>query len=453
MTAADGFCPMELIWDRGTLLVRNKPAALQLPGVVWDPRVSEWRAPAHLHSALVKEPAVIDRAHQPAGEAPSFPAPELRPYQEAALAAWEIAGRRGVVVLPTGGGKTRLAIAAIARTRGCALCLVPTRVLLEQWACALRAAGLRDVGCFGDGDRRLCPITIATYASALRHCDTLGNRFELLVVDEAHHFGGGRGDECLEMNLARFRLGLSATPVEDERRRLRAGELIGGVVFRSAIEELAGRYLAAFELLTLSLPLDAGERGAYARDVATWRPVVRRFFQLAPGADWSDFVAHAHRTEEGRRALAAWRRSRSMLAFTHAKQRAVSELLASNTRSRVLIFAADAATVYAIARAHLVPAITADIGRAERADLLSRFARGELRVLASARVLNEGVDVPEADVAILVAGTQGKREFVQRVGRVLRPSEGKRAFVYELVSRGTHEQQHAERRRSALAAG
>jgi len=452
--ACKGAAAMELIWDRGTLLVRDAPNPGGLRGVLWDPRVGAWRAPAYVHSDLLSAGAqATDRAREPVGELPSFGSPELRPYQEAALAAWEIAGRRGVIALPTGAGKTRTAIAAIARTRACSLCLVPTRVLLDQWVAALQAAGLGDVGRFGDGERHLAPVTVATYASALRHADTLGNRFDLLVVDEAHHFGGGAGDECLEMNIARFRLGLSATPVDDERRRERCDVLLGAVVFRSAIEELAGRFLAPFRLLTLSLPLDAEERRAYQREIATYRPVLTRFFETAPGADWNDFVANANRTDDGRRALAAWRRSRSMLGFTRAKQRAVGELLAGNVRSRVLLFAADTVTAYAIARTHLVPVLTCDIGRPERADLLSRFGKGELRVLVSARVLNEGVDVPEADVAILVGGTQGKREFVQRVGRVLRPAAGKEALIFELVSRGTHEVQEADRRRRGLAAG
>ena len=445
---------MELVWDRGTLLVRDAPDPAGLCGVRWDPRVGAWRAPAYVHADLLAAGTpVVDRARAPVGHLPPLATPELRPYQEAALAAWEIAGRRGIIALPTGAGKTRTAIAAIARTRACSLCLVPTRVLLEQWVSALNAAGLSDVGRFGDGDRRLAPVTVATYASALRHADELGNRFDLLVVDEAHHFGGGAGDECLEMSTARMRLGLSATPADDERRRERCETLIGAVVFRSAIEDLAGRFLAPFRLLTLSLPLDAEEGRAYRREVDAWRPVVRRFFETAPGADWNDFVANASRTEEGRRALAAWRRSRCLLTFTRAKQRAVSELVARNACSRVLLFAADTASAFAIARTHLVPVLTCDIGRSERADLLSRFAKGELRVLVSARVLNEGVDVPEADVAVLVGGTQGKREFVQRVGRVLRPAEGKEAVVFELLSRGTHEVQEADRRRRGLAAG
>jgi superfamily II DNA or RNA helicase len=454
MPPASALTMLELTWDRGTLLVRGAARPEDLPGVRWDPRVSAWRAPAYLHAEILRaNPGAVDRARQPVGAPPDLAAPDLRPYQEAALAAWEIAGRRGVLALPTGAGKTRIAIAAIARTRACALCLVPTRVLLEQWAQALRAAGLRQIGVFGDGERSLAPVSVATYASALRHGESLGNRFDLLVVDEAHHFGGGAGDECLEMSLARFRLGLSATPSEDDSRRARCDALIGGVVFRSSVQDLAGRYLAPFHLLTLSLPLDAQERRAYDREVAAYRPAVERFFELAPGAGWNDFVVNARRTEEGRRALAAWRESRSMLALTRAKQEAVGRLIGRCSRSRTLLFTADTATAYAIAQAHLVPALTCDVGRSERADLLARFARGELRALVSARVLNEGMDVPEADVAVLVGGAQGKREFVQRVGRVLRMKEGKQALVYELVSRDTHEVAQACIRRRALVAG
>jgi superfamily II DNA or RNA helicase len=64
--------------------------------------------------------------------------------------------------------------------------------------------------------------------------------------------------------------------------------------------------------------------------------------------------------------------------------------------------------------------------------------------------LNEGIDVPDADVAILVAGTHGEREYVQRVGRLLRPRRGKRALVYELVTVGTNEARSAAQRRKSL---
>jgi superfamily II DNA or RNA helicase len=95
--------------------------------------------------------------------------------------------------------------------------------------------------------------------------------------------------------------------------------------------------------------------------------------------------------------------------------------------------------------------LTCDIDRRERAAALARFQDGSLHALVSARVLNEGIDVPDADVAIVVAGTQGEREHVQRVGRLLRPRPGKRALVYELVCGGTTETRQAMRRQRALA--
>lgn len=95
--------------------------------------------------------------------------------------------------------------------------------------------------------------------------------------------------------------------------------------------------------------------------------------------------------------------------------------------------------------------ITCDINKSERRDALERFRRGELRCLVSARVLNEGIDVPDAEVAIIVGGAFGEREHVQRVGRVLRPGPGKRALIYELVTRATTEVRQAHNRRASLA--
>ena len=143
---------------------------------------------------------------------------------------------------------------------------------------------------------------------------------------------------------------------------------------------------------------------------------------------------------------------RRLLGFTQAKRRALGSLLARYRDSRVLVFTADNDTGYAIAREHLVIPLTCDIGRREREEVLERFRRGELRTLVSARVLNEGLDVPDADVAVIVGGALGEREHVQRVGRLLRPSEGKRAVVYELVTRNTIEVGQARRRRQGLVA-
>ena len=449
---------MKLRFDRGTILVSDPSKDLNLaeaPGVLWDPRVHAHRAPASRYPAL-KRWLLEGGARFQDITPPLRPIPEawsdvdLRPYQEAALSAWELGHHRGVVALPTGSGKTRLALAAMHRTQLSALCLVPTRVLLDQWLREIRVVYGGAVGCYGDGVRQLAPLTVATFESAYRHMDQLGDRFGLLIVDEVHHFGGGLRDEALEMTVADARLGLTATPPRDAGAAACLAELVGPTVFELAVADLAGGFLASLDAITLYLDLTPAERSAYTSLAAAFNGAYTDFCRMAPDGSWADFTRHSARTAEGRRALSAWRQMRRLLSFTHAKRQALESLLERHRSSRVLIFTADNETAYAIAREHLVMPLTCDIGRHERDEVLERFRRGDLRTLVSARVLNEGLDVPDADVAVIVGGSLGEREHVQRVGRLLRPSEGKRAVVYELVTRNTNEVGQARRRRQGL---
>ncbi|MGH7374444.1 MAG: DEAD/DEAH box helicase family protein [Candidatus Rokuibacteriota bacterium] len=451
---------MKLTFDRGTILLTDPPKDLNLaeaPGVLWDPRVRAYRAPASRYPALRRwlfegGARFEDIIRPPRSTEDAWSHVDLRPYQEAALSAWELAHRRGVVALPTGSGKTRLALATMQRTGLSALCLVPTRVLLDQWCREISGVYRSTIGCYGDGVRQLAPLTVATFESAYRHMDQLGDRFDLLIVDEVHHFGGGLRDEALEMAIAAARLGLTATPPRAAGTVTRLVELVGPTVFELAVADLAGGFLASFDVITLYLDLSPEEHSAYASLSAVFNVAYREFRQAAPDASWADFTRHCARTPAGRRALAAWRQMRRLLAFTRAKRRALRSLLQRHRYSRLLIFTADNETAYTIAREHLVMPLTCDIGRQERDEVLDRFRRGDLRALVSARVLNEGLDVPDADVAVVVGGALGEREHVQRVGRLLRPGEGKRAVVYDLVTRNTIEVGQARRRRLGLVA-
>ncbi len=449
---------MLLRFDRGTILLDGPDTIdglVDLPGVRWDPRVGRLRAPGRFHRALVDELVrrgvrFSDGVRDPAGQPDAREAITLRPYQEAALAAWELAGRKGVVALPTGSGKTHVALASIARTKRAALCLVPTRVLLDQWRVAVERAFREAPGIHGDGVRTLGAITIATFESAWRHMPSLGHRFDLLVVDEAHHFGAGLRDEALEMAVAGDRLGLTATP-PGGAGATRLAELVGPTVFELSLGDLAGSFLAGFDVITLHLELDAAERSDYDAAIGPFRAAMDAFRDIVPSGSWEDFARWAARSEDGRRALAGWRRARALVALPRSKRAMVGDLLHRHRASRTLVFTADNAAAYALAREHLVMPITCDIPRAERDEALARFRRGELRALCSSRVLNEGLDVPDADVGIIVGGSHGEREHVQRVGRLLRPCAGKRALIYELVARATLEGSQARRRGGSLA--
>jgi superfamily II DNA or RNA helicase len=451
---------MRIAFDRGTLLLHDAPPrfdAAELPGMKWDERVGAWRAPARhayaLAAAVRRRAVPLTDAPRPGLVPPSGIRPvTLRPYQHGALVAWRRAGRRGVVALPTGAGKTRVALAAIAATRTPCLVVVPTRALLAQWVAALAQIYDGPIGRFGDGERVLAPLTVATFAGAYRHMAVIGDRFGMLVVDEAHHFGTGQFDEALEMSIAPVRLGLTATPPAPGPAAAHLAELVGPMVFELGVRDLAGPYLAPLRRVTWRLALDADERREYDALVGVYRDAVRLYMGSHLGASWEDFLREAARTDEGRRGIAAWRRAAQILAFPRCKRDALAALLERHRDQRTLVFVAHNATAYAIAREHFITPLTADTGRRERRATLDQFRAGTLRALVSAQVLNEGVDVPEAEVGIVVAGRMGEREHVQRVGRLLRPAPGKQALVYELVIAQSGEVRQAERRGARLAA-
>jgi len=450
---------LSFLFDRGTIVCAGESEGLDpatLPGMKWDEREGCFRAPAwrwrNIAARLRRHRIPFtDRVWPSSAKLRARELPDLRPYQSAALDAWRLASRRGVVVLPTGSGKTRVAVAAIAAERASALCLVPTRVLLEQWRAVLTEELGEAIGCFGDGERTIRPVTVATFESAWRHMASLGNRFELLVVDEAHHFGTGQRDEALEMSAAPLRLGLTATPPEGSAAE-RLTALVGPQVFALGIGDLTGLWLADFELIERRLGLTPPERTEYELHQRAFRRAHDYFVDLAPGASWADFTSWASRTPEGRAALVGWRRARGVLSMTEAKSAAIGRLLDRHRDGRVLIFTSDQPAAYRVAREHLVMPITADITRTERERALTAFREGSIRALASARVLNEGLDVPAANVGIVCGGALGRREHVQRIGRLLRPEPGKRALVYELVTRDTVEVAQARRKRRGLAA-
>ena len=411
----------------------------------WDRDLCAWRLPAERLSELRGRLSANGVRHsdetgqaQAALRRESWSLPQLRDYQRSAVQAWRDAGDRGVIVLPTGAGKTFVALAAIAELAISTLILVPTRVLLDQWARFLAMCWSHPIGRLGDGQRAIAPITVATYASAITWAPRVGDGFGLVVVDECHHVGAWCPREILEMLVAPSRLGLTATPPSGSPATALARHL-GPTVFECSVADLAGGALAPYTHETIPIQLDPDERAAYRATRGVFNAFYARARRENPTLQWRQFAYEAQRTDDGRDALVAWRASRALVAYPEGKRSKLRELLARHTSDRVLVFTADNATAYTIARELLVPPITCDIRRKERTDMLARFSSGECNVLVSAQVLDEGFDIPDADVAIVVGGTSSQRRQVQRIGRVLRPRPGKHALVYELVVEQTAE--------------
>ena len=424
----------------------------QIPGATWDDDVRAWRVPAAAHEDVLVRCSDsrirISDDVVPRRIAGAWALPSLRWYQTRALAAWDAAHRRGVIALPTGSGKTLVALAAIANLGVGALVIVPTRVLLDQWARALAAVCPQPIGRLGDGEHLLQPITVATYASAVIWAPRIGDQFGIVVVDEAHHVGAWCPAEVLEMLPAAARLGLTATP-PDEGGALERH--VGPVVYSLGIDDLAGDALAPYELRTVPIMLGRDERSRYRMLRSRFASVYAELARRTGRGDWNDFMRIAARSPEARDALEAWRSYRALIAYSEGKRAAVREILARHAGERALVFTADNATAYTIARELLVMPVTHEITRTERARVLAKFESGEISVLVSSQVLDEGLDVPDADLAIIVGGTASARRHVQRIGRVLRPREGKHAIIYELAIGDTAEAGYVRRRRAGLS--
>lgn len=450
-----------MTFSDGTLVISGLAAEDPLlEGLaVRDARVGVHRASAHRYAEVLRRLhgriAYADLARRYGELALREHAPRaLRPYQQAALAAWESARRRGVVVLPTGAGKSYVALRAILACARDALVLAPTIELVQQWAGDLAARLGTEVGQYGGGEKRLLPVTVMTYDSAVLVMPHYGDRFGLLVCDECHHVPAGATAVAVAQCLAPFRLGLTATPERADGGHQRLDDLLGPEVHRTAIGELEGNFLASYQAEVLEVALDPDETLAYQEQRREYLAFAR-----AAGVDfgrpdgWARFLAAAARDARGRAALRAYREQRRISRTGRNKLRTVWELVREHAGERVLVFTEDNDTAYRIGAEFVAPVLTHHTKGAERRRLLDGFRAGTLPLLVTSKVLNEGVDVPEASVGIIVSGSGSVREHVQRLGRILRPQAGKVAVLYEILSAGTAESYVSERRRSHAAFG
>jgi superfamily II DNA or RNA helicase len=373
---------------------------------------------------------------------------EPRPYQREALAAWGEHRGRGVVVLPTGAGKSQVAVMAIDEKRRSTLVVVPTLDLVRQWYDLLRSSFACDIGVIGGGEYAPKPLTVTTYDSAYLHMEHLGQRYGLVVFDECHHLPSESYALAARQCLAPFRLGLTATPERADGREAWFADLIGPIVYRRSIVEFSGNYLSDYEVHTLVVHLTPEERAEHDAERAIYTAFLRnQGIRMGSPQGWSEFVMRSHSSRDGLRAMAAYRRQKELALAAPAKFDVLRDLLTRHAQDRMLVFTQDNATAYAISSRFLVPAITHHTKVTERSQILERLKSGEYNAVVTSKVLNEGVDVPDANVAVIISGSGSVLEHVQRLGRILRPREGKMALLYEVVSAGTAEVGTSDRRR------
>jgi superfamily II DNA or RNA helicase len=377
-----------------------------------------------------------------------------RPYQREALRSWVGSGGRGVVVLPTGAGKTVLAFMALEQAPVRALVIVPTIDLLRQWREGLiEKAGVPadHVGVVGGGQRSSRAITVMTYDSAAMPRRSLTD-YGLLIVDEVHHLPAPTYRAIAAKTAAPWRLGLSATPERSDGAHADLAELIGPEVYRRLPAELArDGHIAQYREKRLFVNLTADERFRYDGLMAEWKWfLATRRSQFLRGKLFEQLIRQSAHDPAARRALQAHHQARMIALNAQGKIALVDDLLGKHRDEKVIVFSEYTAMVYAVSRHLALPAITYRTDPEERRAILDHFRAGRYSKLVTGRVLNEGVDVPDANVAIVVSGSAATREYIQRLGRVLRPKP-REAMLYEVISRGTTEGRAARARRPSAA--
>ncbi|MEM3366306.1 MAG: DEAD/DEAH box helicase [Candidatus Methanomethyliaceae archaeon] len=382
---------------------------------------------------------------------PSLSADVLpRPYQVDALYSWEDAGRRGVVVLPTGAGKTHVGILAIQQVNTPTIVVVPTIDLMEQWRRRLSLAFSVDVGAYGGGEETLGPLTVSTYDSAYIRAEELGNKFPLIIFDEVHHLPSPGYSQIAELFASPFRLGLTATYEREDGLHSELPRLVGEKVYERKVSEMAGEHLAPFRVQRIYVDLTDQEGEEYRRNISKFREyLAKRGLSLRTQKDFQRLVIMSGRDPEAREALLARNRAMEIALNSSLKSEALRKIL-SETDDKTIVFTQHNQLVYRLSREFLIPAITHETPKDERSEILSMFKEGRYRVIVTSKVLDEGIDVPDASLGIILSGTGSKREFIQRLGRLLRKVEGKEARLIEIVSRSTAEARTSHRRRSAL---
>ncbi|MGH1549190.1 DEAD/DEAH box helicase [Leifsonia poae] len=414
-----------------------------------DPNPDEWTsAPA---------PSTLDG---------TYAGPALRSWQATALDRWRAAGHRGIVEAITGTGKSLVGVAAIHETvvvgGGRALVLVPTRALLKQWALTLRrylpgtSIGLLTGGqadTFRDHD-----VLVATIQSAYR-AQPIPISLGLVVADEVHRYGSQAFSKALHKRYER-RLGLTGTLERQLDEGVEQyllpyfGKVTSSYGYASALED---EVVAPFHLALIGVEFASAEAHEYkqARERCSdaMTDLVEHFDYPT---EWSAFFAavNARLTrdsywDEERQLcssyMSAFAERRRLTAEAEGKESFVGTVapeLADMSGSLIFTETKESARrlAYIVDRHTSAFPLTSDSSAIERDETIRAFEHGRLKALCAPRILDEGIDVPEAEFAMVVAASQTPRQMIQRMGRVIRlKKDGRPARIAILYVRETGE--------------
>ncbi len=453
--------PSELRFEQGTLTLSGwAPVAVEKvfgkSTWNWDSRSQLWRAPAIAYPKILE--ALGEKAIGTANLVEQWQTvrwanvnlPELRAEQRQAVDNW-MATRRGLVVMPTGTGKTEVALRLMADTGCSTLIVAPIRDLMYQWHRRILRSLDYDAGIIGDNTFNVRAISVTTYDSACIHMPGLGNRFKFLIFDECHHLPGMMRADAARMSVAPWRLGLSATPERTDGRHDLFAELIGPEVFRLRIDEVRGTSLADYSVIRIPVHLTEEEQARYESLGREVRQFMFEARETNPDMTWEDVCKNSAIDLGARRALEAYRAKQAIEDRAEEKLRILEDLFRLHLGSPMIIFAGSNAMARDVSRRFLLPCLLSHCGKKERLDYLEGLRDGVYPAIVANQVLDEGVDIPAVKVAVVIGGQASTKQAQQRLGRILRKSGSHSAILYEVVCQDTNEAVKSRKRRASDA--
>jgi len=343
---------------------------------------------------------------------------KLRDYQQDWVARF-VDASSGVLVGPPGSGKTVAAMGVLEAVGGETLILVPSRELAAQWRDELLAHTSleRDqIGEYHGGTKQVRPVTIATYQTAGmdRHRHVFDDReWGLVVYDEVHHIPAEVARRSADLQ-SKHRLGLTATPVREDDKEEDIYTLVGPPIGTDWDALFDAGYVAEPTVEIRYVP---------------WRDDDARY----------EYAAESGHTR------------RRLAAENPAKDDEVGHLLRQHGDKQALVFVDYLEQGERLAEAIDAPFVNGETRHAEREALFDRFRTGALDTLVVSRIGDEGIDLPDAELAIVASGLGGsRRQGAQRAGRTMRP--GGQSLLFVLATRGTEEEDDARSRMRHLAA-
>jgi superfamily II DNA or RNA helicase len=354
----------------------------------------------------------------------------LREWQEVALKSWVQNGFHGIVEVATAGGKTIFAIEGIKiwlkeNPLGKILVIVPTTALQDQWYISILdelKISSQNISTWPENKNLNSQFHIMVVNTARTKAVKISESTDklLLIADECHRYASSENSNSLSIKKSAT-LGLTATAERDYDDGLEEVLIpnLGQIIYKYSISDArSDGVVAPFEVLNVKVDFTEIERQEY----------LKMSQRMA--------LAYSKGNEDQATILA---RMRASVSRNAARRIPAAVAIAEQNRGRrIIVFHEEIKSAEILLkllhdRGHSVGIYHSQLGSDKRRDNLLQFRRGMLEVLVCCRALDEGVDVPESDVAIIAASTSSSRQRIQRIGRVIRVHKDKeKAKIYTI---------------------